>query len=170
MTEPIYICEQHMLQDTGGRLFPSDLNLRHDRMHACSRIPSDLRQHAVAAFCHYEYKVDCWVWRHLTEINACSNALHHVYSGALASFASSIPEIHKIISNLQKFTKPYLPARGTQHIIVSGNITIETMRSLVNDLSRPDRRQRKLDRKYEGPRGRSIPPFSPLGISQSTIG
>ncbi|XP_055336748.1 uncharacterized protein LOC129587159 isoform X3 [Paramacrobiotus metropolitanus] len=29
MTEPIYICEQHMLQDTGGRLFPSDLNLRH---------------------------------------------------------------------------------------------------------------------------------------------
>ncbi|XP_055336750.1 uncharacterized protein LOC129587159 isoform X4 [Paramacrobiotus metropolitanus] len=31
MTEPIYICEQHMLQDTGGRLFPSDLNLRHEQ-------------------------------------------------------------------------------------------------------------------------------------------
>ncbi|XP_055351257.1 calcium-activated potassium channel slowpoke-like isoform X2 [Paramacrobiotus metropolitanus] len=65
--------------------------------------------------------------------------------GALALFASSVPEIYGLISNFQQFTAPYKLGSGIQHVIVSGHITATTMQALIKDLSRPDRRQRSLD-------------------------
>ncbi|XP_055351187.1 calcium-activated potassium channel slowpoke-like [Paramacrobiotus metropolitanus] len=64
--------------------------------------------------------------------------------GALAFFASTIPEVYKIISTRRRYGGSYKLERGTGHVVVTGHITATTMQKILHDFNQRDRRRKDV--------------------------
>uniref|UniRef100_A0A4W4G738 BK channel n=1 Tax=Electrophorus electricus TaxID=8005 RepID=A0A4W4G738_ELEEL len=59
--------------------------------------------------------------------------------GGLAMFASYIPEIIELIGNRKKYGGSYSAVNGRKHIVVCGNITLESVSNFLKDFLHEDR-------------------------------